>query len=212
MSERKLHLLDEVQSIGLQAMAMVALRSHEHKESKFNTAFFDCHIGSRITSMAKKEFTGKVPFPIEQYIKKHQTAEQCHCVMFKSSVPSDLADKIAGFHEVIIMTHGWVSWLCCMPLLGERIALASAIFEHRDEDPHSTEKGTLDEYYHSTYPLVLISLYATEEQLEVAIEDMKKFMKMIHGADMTYYDATNPYVCHYYGREAHELRNEVPAQ
>ena len=208
----KLELIDQIQSIGLQAMAMVASRSHEHGESKSNTAYFDCHIGSRITAMAKKEFAGKVPFPIEQYITKHQVAEQCHCVMFKPLVPSDLADRIAGFHEIIIMDHGWVSWLCCMPLLGERTALASAIFERKGNDPHATDKGALDEYYHTTYPLVLISLYATEQELEIAIKDMKKFLKILRTNGETYYDATNPYVCHNYGRDAHTFSHEVIAK
>jgi hypothetical protein len=67
-----------------------------------------------------------------------------------------------------------------MPLLGEKIALAKAICWRRNDDPHFVNKlATVDEYYHTTYPLLLLSKYASQEELEKIVELQKEYIAEI---------------------------------
>ena len=62
--------------------------------------------------------------------------------------------------------------------------------ELQDRNSHTTDKGFLDEFFHASHPLILLSLFASEEELEQALRSQKRFLDMMH-VPKDIYDATN---------------------
>jgi hypothetical protein len=179
LDELRSKLIYEINLNGIYAMHRVARRAGKNAGGNHNTSYFDCVIGNRITSMALEIFEDQVPTIVYDFIINHHSHEVCHCCMGPSYTPSEFADKIASFHQKIMKEHGIVSYFACMPLLGERIALATAFFGRNEDDPHTTVTGFLDEFYHCTTPLILLaSLDPTEEHLRLAISDQEEFLRM----------------------------------
>jgi hypothetical protein len=199
---RRYELLQRIQSNGLRAMAYVLAR-----RGGDDSTYFDCVIGNRLTFEALRKYKD-APEPVIDYIESQSLAEQCHCRIFYTQ-RSELAERIAGFHLRIIAQKNWPSFLACMPLLGERMALTTSFClkngPEQDRSSHTTDKGFLDEFWHTTAPLVLLSLYATEEELEQACIDQETFLSTMKVSEGIY-DASNPERCTEGGREAHSIR------
>ena len=171
-----------------------------------DSTYFDCVIGNKLTALALKKYVD-APCEVIDYIKAQMLAEQCHCKIFESE-KSELAEGIARFHASVIEESAWPSFLACMPLLGERMALTTAFClrnsSEQDRSSHTTDKGFLDEYWHTTAPLVLISLYATDEELEQACKNQERFLERMR-VPAEIYDSTEPTRCVLAGREAHSI-------
>jgi hypothetical protein len=201
MLEERYALLSKLQSNGLRAMAHVLSR-----KGGDDSTYFDCVIGNRLTFEALKKYAD-APEPVVQYIKEQSVSEQCHCKIFPAE-RSEIAERIAQFHLGIISRRGWPSFLSCMPLLGERMALATSFAikntAQEDRSSHTTDKGFLDEFWHCSAPLVLLALYATDQELETACEDQESFIKAMKVPDEIY-DATQPARCVLAGRQAHSV-------
>lgn len=176
------------------------------KKGGDDSTYFDCVIGNRLTSAALKKYTD-APHEVREYIAAQMLGEQCHCRVFDPT-KSDLAERIASFHSGIIESRNWPSFLACMPLLGERMALTTAFClkntERQDQSSHTTDKGFLDEYWHTTAPLVLLALYATEEELETAAADQEGFLRTMR-VPAGIYDPAAPGRCEARGRDAHTI-------
>ena len=200
-SSNRYNLLSRIQSNGLRAMACTLARGGGDDSS-----YFDCVIGNRLTALALKKYVN-APHEVRDYISAQMTGEQCHCRIFNSE-KSELAERIASFHSKIIEERNWPSFFACMPLLGERMALTTAFClrntERQDQSSHTTDKGFLDEYWHTSAPLVLLTMYATEEELEQAAKDQEGFLKMMRVPD-DIYNAAEPVKCVMPGREAHSI-------
>lgn len=171
-----------------------------------DSSYFDCVIGNRLTALALKKYFD-APHEVVDYIEAQMIGEQCHCRIFEAE-KSELAERIAQFHSKIIEQSNWPSFLACMPLLGERMALTTAFClrntEGQDRSSHTTDKGFLDEYWHTTAPLVLLSIYASEKDLEQACEDQEKFLQIMHVPEGVY-NASEPLKCLLAGRDAHSI-------
>jgi hypothetical protein len=198
---KRYELLGRIQRNGLLAMATVLSRNGGD-----DSTYFDCIIGNRLTAEALKRYSD-APHEVLEYITMQMMGEQCHCKVFPAE-RSEIAERIAGFHLKIIAERNWPSFLACMPLLGERMALTTAFClrntPEQNRSSHTTDKGFLDEYWHTSAPLVLLSLFAPEEDLEQACRDQESFLaavKASHGL----YDATSPTRCNLSGREAHAI-------
>jgi hypothetical protein len=176
-----------------------------------DSTYFDCVIGNRLTALALQKYKN-APQEVIDYIHAQAMGEQCHCRIFPAD-KSDIAERIAQFHSRIIEENNWPSFLACMPLLGERMALTTAFClkntELQDRNSHTTDKGFLDEYFHTSQPLILLSLFASEEELEQALVSQQKFLDVMH-VPSDIYDASDPWTerCTLQGREAHEIRVE----
>lgn len=194
-------LISRIQANGLRAMAFNLARNGGDDSS-----YFDCVIGNRLTSLALKKYTD-APAEVREYISAQMLAEQCHCKIFDPT-KSELAERIASFHARIIESRSWPSFLACMPLLGERMALTTAFClkntDAQDQSSHTTDKGFLDEYWHTTAPLVLLALFATEGELEAAAADQEGFLGMMHVPEGIYNPA-EPERCESRGRQAHSI-------
>jgi hypothetical protein len=199
---KRYHLLQKIQSNGLRAMACVLAR-----RGGDDSSYFDCVIGNRLTALALQKYT-TAPQEVIDYIQVQMAGEQCHCRIFRSD-KSEIAERIAQFHSRVIEESNWPSFLACMPLLGERMALTTAFClkntELQDRNSHTTDKGFLDEFWHVSSPLVLLSLYASEDDLEEAIAHQENFLKIMHVPE-DIYDPSQPMKCHLEGRQAHEVR------
>lgn len=172
-----------------------------------DSTYFDCVIGNRLTALALKKYVDAPP-EVAEYIRAQMSAEQCHCRVFRTE-KSDLAERIAQFHSKIIEEKNWPSFLACMPLLGERMALTTAFClkntERQDQSSHTTDKGFLDEYHHTSQPLILLSLFATEADLEEALKSQQFFMDAMR-VPKKIYDASDwCETCRLQGRSAHEV-------
>jgi hypothetical protein len=179
LDKKKFELLQRIHLNGIHAMHRSAAAPHD-PSSPHNTAYWDCVIGCRLSSKALELFEGKVPEPVGEFLRQHFSHESCHCCMGPSHVPSELAERVSRFHESIINEHGIISYLACMPLMGERMALATSMFHHYPDDPHATIVGGLDEFYHASTPLLLLAYMDPPiEKLELAIEDQEKFMTIL---------------------------------
>jgi len=174
LRDQKFDLLYKIHLNGIHAMHRVA----RDADRPHNTAYWDCVIGCRVSSMALEFFKDRVPDRIYNFLEVHFTHEACHCCMGPSIVPAEIADRISNFHQQLIREHGIVSYLACMPLMGERMALAGSLFHHFKDDPHATVVGGLDEFYHTSTPLLLLSyLNPTVEELQLALDDQERYMR-----------------------------------
>jgi hypothetical protein len=78
------------------------------------------------------------------------------------------------------------------------------LFGRFDDDPHTTLKGGIDEFYHATTPLLLLAyLNPSEAELEQAIHDQEEFLKMMHVPNEGMYAPTTEVRCTLEGRDAH---------
>jgi hypothetical protein len=174
-----------------------------------DSSYFDCVIGNRLTSLALQKYKDTAPLEVVDYIRSQQRAEQCHCRIFRAE-KSDLAEKIALFHSKVIEETNWPAFLSCMPLLGERLALTTAFClkntELQDRNSHTTDKGFLDEFSHTSFPLVLLSLFATEDELEEALRCQQRFLDLMHVPSDIYDASCWSERCTLAGREAHEIQ------
>lgn len=198
---RRYELLQRIQRNGLLAMAAILARGGGD-----DSTYFDCIIGNRLTHDALERYVDAPP-EVRDYITAQMTGEQCHCKIF-SAERSEAAERIASFHLRVIAERNWPSFLACMPLLGERMALTTAFClrntPSQDRSSHTTEKGFLDEFWHTSAPLVLLSLFATEGELELACRDQEGFLSLMK-VPPSIYDATNPQRCSLAGRGTHAI-------
>ena len=146
-----------------------------------NFSATDCIIGTANTHLAlwiAKE-KGYPPDVIE-YLENQSKQEQWHCQLHIGKSPKPYDFKVAQKHREILQKYGVYVWMGVMPLLGEKIALAKAVCWRRNDDPHFANKfATVDEYYHTTYPLLLLYKYATEEELGKIVELQKEYIERI---------------------------------
>ncbi|AHA92039.1 hypothetical protein [Los Azufres archaeal virus 1] len=78
-----------------------------------------------------------------------------------------------------------------MPLLGEKAALAKALCWRREDDPHFVNKqATVDEYFHTTYPLILLMKYAPVDDLKKIVELQRWYLENVFTSS-TNQDARN---------------------
>jgi len=80
------------------------------------------------------------------------------------------------------------------------------LFGQFADDPHTTTKGAVDEFYHTTTPLLLLAYLApTEAELETAIRDQEEFLKLVKVDPKGLYAPTLELHCTEAGREAHNV-------
>lgn len=147
-------------------------------EEKANYSVTDCIIGTANTHLALKIAKEKgYPDEVIKYLEKHANDEQWHCSLHLGKPPKPYDFVIAQKHREILLKDGVMVWLGVMPLLGEKVALAKAICWRMKDDPHYVNPQAMaDEYFHTTYPLILLMKYATEEELKKIIEYQKWYL------------------------------------
>jgi len=153
----------------------------EPNDEMANFSATDCIIGTANTHLALKIAKEKgYPPDVIEYLENQSKQEQWHCQLHIGKSPKPYDFKVAQKHREILQKYGVYVWMGVMPLLGEKIALAKAICWRRNDDPHFANKfATVDEYYHTTYPLLLLYKYATEEELEKIVELQKEYIEKV---------------------------------
>lgn len=204
LDERKLELLLRIHENGMRAMLGVT-KHDDWKSRPHNTSYFDCIIGARLARMAYDRFTD-APEPVRNFLRLHHVHELCHCTMERRPVAQPLADRISGLLEKILNEHGLVAYLACAPLTAERSAFGVALFGQFNDDPHTTTKGGLDEFYHTTTPLLLLAYLApSEEELEQALRDQGEVLQLMKVPSTGLYAPSLEVRCTLAGREAHNV-------
>ena len=204
MEDRKYHLLLRIHENGMRAMLGVT-KHPDWKNKPHVTSYFDCIIGARVARMAYDRFPDAPP-PVRAFLRLHHIHEICHCTMERNPVPAKIADRIADFLIGIMKEHGLVSYLACSQLTAERSAFGLALFGQFPDDPHTTTKGAIDEFYHTTTPLLLLAyLNPTDEELLQAIHDQEEFLKLVKVPVEGMYAPTVELRCTAPGRDAHAV-------
>ena len=204
LDERKLELLLRIHENGMRALLGVT-KHDDWKARPHNTSYFDCVIGARLARMAYAKFVD-APEPVRNFLRLHHIHELCHCTMERRPVPQPLADRISGFLEKVLLEHGLVAYLACAQLTAERSAFGVALFGRFDDDPHTTTKGGIDEFYHTTTPLLLLAyLSPSEEELEQAIHDQEEFLGLLKVPTSGLYAPSLEVRCTLAGRDAHNV-------
>ncbi len=202
--DRRFELLLRIHENGMRALLGVT-KHDDWKSRPHNTSYFDCVIGARLARMAYDRFTD-APEPVRNFLRLHHVHELCHCTMERRPVAQPLADRISGFLEKVLTEHGLVAYLACAPLTAERSAFGVAMFGRFDDDPHTTTKGGLDEFYHTTTPLLLLAYLApSEAELEQAIRDQEEFLALMRVPVTGLYAPSLEVRCTLAGRDAHNV-------
>ena len=204
LDERRLELLLRIHENGMRAMLGVT-KHDDWKDRPHNTSYFDCVIGARLARMAYDRYRD-APEPVRNFLRLHHVHELCHCTMERRPVPQPLADRISTFLEKVINEHGLVAYLACAPLTAERSAFGVAMVGRFDDDPHTTTKGGIDEFYHTTTPLLLLAYLApSEAELEQAVADQEAFLALMKVPVSGIYAPSLEVRCTLAGREAHNV-------
>lgn len=176
------------------------------RDSEHNTQYYDCHIGARNTALAIDLYKDRLPTFAHDFLRIIHAQELCHCAQLPKRPRSPVADRIAEYHEGVLR-RSFVEWLACQPLIGERMALAAAVYFGYDDDPHSTLQGGLSELYHQTLALsVLLMLGPTIGELHNAVEAQEGMFRImgVTAEDRLLIGADGE-VCTAPGREAHQV-------
>jgi hypothetical protein len=202
MDDRKYFLMLRIHENGMRAMLGVT-KHPDWRNKPHVTSYFDCIIGARVARMAYDRYPDAPP-PVRAFLRLHHIHEVCHCTMERNPVPAKIADRIAEFLIGVMRDHGLVSYLACAQLTAERSAFGLALFGQFADDPHTTTKGAIDEFYHTTTPLLLLAyLNPSEEELLQAIRDQEEFLKMVKVPTDGLYAPTVEVKCTAPGRDAH---------
>ena len=202
MDDRTFALLLRIHENGMRAMLGVT-KHPDWRNKPHVTSYFDCIIGARVARMAYDRFTD-APEPVRAFLRLHHMHEVCHCTMERNPVPAKIADRIADFLIRLMREHGLVSYLAVSQLTAERSAFGLALFGQFADDPHTTTKGGIDEFYHTTTPLLLLAyMNPSEEVLLQAIADQEEFLKLVKVPSEGLYAPTLEMRCTLAGREAH---------
>lgn len=172
-------LIQKIYENGIELMRKIC--DAKPDESVANYSATDCIIGVQVTKLAL-EIAKKNNYPedVIKYIERHLKDEEWHCSLNLGKPPKEYDYKVSERHKEILLKDGLMVWLGVQPLLGERVAYAKAICWRMKDDPHFAEpKASLDEYFHTTYPLILLMKYATEEELEKILEYHKWYMENV---------------------------------
>ncbi len=204
LDERQYRLLLRIHENGMRAM--LGVTHHPDWRTKPHvTSYFDCVIGARVARMAYDRYPD-APEPVRQFLRLHHLHEICHCTMERNPVPAHIADRISEFILRILKEHGLVSYLAVAQLTAERSAFGLALFGQFADDPHTTTKGAIDEFYHTTTPLLLLAYLApTEAELEQALRDQEEFLKLVKVDPKGLYAPTVEKYCTEAGRDAHNV-------
>ncbi|MCI4339856.1 MAG: hypothetical protein L3J73_01120 [Thermoplasmata archaeon] len=202
MDDRTYHLLLRIHENGMRAMLGVT-KHPDWRNKPHVTSYFDCIIGARVARMAYDRYPD-APEPVRAFLRLHHMHEVCHCTMERNPVPAKIADRIADFLIRVMKEDGLVAYLACAQLTAERSAFGLALFGQFPDDPHTTTKGGIDEFYHTTTPLLLLAyLNPSEEVLLRAIHDQEEFLKLVKVPVEGLYAPTLEMRCTVAGREAH---------
>jgi hypothetical protein len=185
MNDEKFELIRQIHLNDIYAMHHVALQELRNINRDYNTSFWDCRIGATNTALAKTLYYDKLPKFAQRSLDTIHAQEICHCRMLASLAYSEAAVRIAGFHQKVL-ENSFVAWLARQPLIGEKMALATAIWGRHSDDPHATLQGTLAEEFHQNQTLAVI----------VALDPPDEDKKLI-GADGE--------ICTIFGWEAHMI-------
>jgi hypothetical protein len=202
-------LVDRIIRNGIAIMHRIARMDYDPVRGA-NTSAWDCRIGGKTTTLALRLFGHTVPSDVKRHMEAHHRQENCHCLMgIGLDMPKELAERIAAFHERVLRENGMLSYLACMPLGGERAALAQAIYHPRKTDPHSTLQGSLSEVWHQSLALLdLVEIAELEpvEKLETAVRHQEELARMLgcEPEDWILISADGE-VCTKPGREAHQI-------
>jgi hypothetical protein len=178
----KITLLKKIHENGLRAIKISINSLIENPNRPHNTAALDCVLGSRLTTLALKQLGDDLPAEIKKWFFNQQIDELKHCHSMPNKEYNIMAEKIGAYHEKVLREDGWVSFLVTMPLTGERMSLGTAFQGRFSDDPHTIPEYFVDEVNHITWPLILLALYATDEQLEKALIRQEEFIKIVEGA------------------------------
>ena len=201
MDDRQFELLLRIHENGMRAMLGVT-KHPDWKSKPHVTSYFDCIIGARVARMAYDHFPDAPP-PVRAFLRLHHMHEVCHCTMERNPVPAKIADRISEFLIRILKEHGLVAYLACSQLTAERSAFGLAFFGQFPDDPHTTTKGGIDEFYHTTTPLLLLAyLNPSEDELQQAIRDQEAFLKLVKVETEGLYAPTLDLKCTRAGRDA----------
>lgn len=187
-------------------MHHVALNEVRKQVRAYNTQFWDCRIGAVNTALAKKLYYDTLPQFAQSFLDMISAQEQCHCAMLPIRPRSELAEKIAAFHEKALR-DSFIAWLACQPLIGEKMALATAIWGQHEDDPHSTIQGTLSEEFHQNQALaVILGLNPEVQELEKALSYQEKLLQILGLSDEDrILIGVDGIPCHVQDREKHNV-------
>jgi hypothetical protein len=204
MDDEKFELIRQIHLNGIYAMKHVALQELRKEKREYNTAWWDCRIGVNNTALAKKLYYNKLPKFAQKFLDTIHAQELCHCKMLDSLKPSQVAERIAEFHRKAL-EDSFIAWLACQPLIGEKMALATAIWGQHKDDPHATLQGAISEEFHQNQALaVLIALDPSVEELKKALAYQEKLLSILGINDEDrFFIGINGEICPYIGWDDH---------
>lgn len=177
-------LIKQIYENGQLVMKKICEMAPNHDIANYSAT--DCIIGTTNTHLALKIAKERnYPQDVIEYLENQAKQEQWHCSLHIGRKPKPYDFIVAQKHREVLLKYGIYVWMGVMQLLGEKVALAKAICWRLDDDPHFANKfATLDEYYHTTYPLLLIYKYATEEELELIVKLQSEYIERIFKLSM----------------------------
>lgn len=181
--DERVNLIRKIYENGKKVMQKIC--EMEPNKEIANHSITDCVIGTSNTHLALQIAKSKGEYPKEviEYLENQASQERWHCslkINGENKGGKEYDFKVALKHRYILQNYGIYVWMGVMQLLGEKVSLAKALCWRMMDDPHFVNKqATIDEYYHTTYPLLLLYAYAPIEDLRKIVELQKDYINTI---------------------------------
>jgi hypothetical protein len=141
-----------------------------------NTAYWDAQ-RVRLSKLAIDLYGNDMPRLVKHFLDNHIKDETKHAKHAHERDP--IADRVFALIERCLREHGLASYFA-MILMEERRALAQALLEPSENDPHEGPEEALDEFYHASTPTILIPLLkASTGELVQAVKDQEEFFRLL---------------------------------
>jgi hypothetical protein len=145
-----------------------------HPDSNADMAFHKL-----VTSKMYAKYKGKVHPLVEQFLLLQDTQERLHGELHHGDEKrqANYSRRILELNLKYEEKYGLAAYFAVQNTIGERIPLLYGGLKHYADDAHETPAGFVDEYFHTSAPILLIPLLT--EDLDMVLRAQKEYLEEI---------------------------------
>jgi hypothetical protein len=132
-----------------------------------------------VTSKIYAKYKGKVHPLVEQFLLLQDTQEKHHGEMYNGDEKrqEEFSRRALELNLKYEEKYGLAAYFAVQNIIGERIPLLHGALKHYPDDAHETPTGFVDEYFHTSAPILLIPLIT--DDLDLVLKAQKEYLEEV---------------------------------